>query len=126
VAGGGGAHETSIECPLISTFRPWPLGQDLAGSNENLWSIKLPLPWDKKIFEMWLACHTNETIGEENGCDKATVTRVVDDLLQDGKLAKSQQATDSPRAENMSLHLYRNQNTFFKHRVGYVVAKPPR
>lgn len=47
---------------------------------------------NKRITEMWLACHTNEEIGELFGCDKATVTRVVDELLQNGNLAKVQQS----------------------------------
>jgi DNA-binding IclR family transcriptional regulator len=42
---------------------------------------------------MWMACYTQEEIAEAVGCDKASVNRVLDDLLQDGKLSDSQQAS---------------------------------
>jgi hypothetical protein len=43
-----------------------------------------------RIFDLWLACWTEEEIGETVGCDKATVSRIINDLLQDGNLAKLQ------------------------------------
>jgi hypothetical protein len=41
---------------------------------------------------MWMACATFDEIAEATDCDKATASRVVDDLLQNGGLAKTQQA----------------------------------
>ncbi len=32
---------------------------------------------NKKIFEMWMACHTQEEIGEVCGCDQKTVANTV-------------------------------------------------
>ena len=46
---------------------------------------------DKRIFDLWLACWTQEAIAEECGCDKATVNRRIDDLLQNGELSSLQQ-----------------------------------
>jgi hypothetical protein len=51
---------------------------------------------NKKIFDLWLACYTQEEIAQAVSCDKASVSRFLDDLLQDGKLADPQQpATDT-------------------------------
>jgi len=50
---------------------------------------------DKRIFDMWLACHTQEEIAEVVGCDKATVNRILEDLLQNGKLSDLQHAAAS-------------------------------
>jgi len=37
---------------------------------------------DRKIFEMWLACHTQEEIAEVGACDQATVARITDGFMQ--------------------------------------------
>jgi len=36
-----------------------------------------------------MACHTQEEIASALDCDKATISRTIDDLLQKGKLAES-------------------------------------
>jgi hypothetical protein len=47
---------------------------------------------NRRIFKMWMACATFDEIAEATDCDKATASRTVDDLLQNGGLAKAQQA----------------------------------
>lgn len=37
---------------------------------------------DKKIFDLWLSCHTQEEIAEEVGCDQATTSRICDEFMQ--------------------------------------------
>lgn len=37
---------------------------------------------DRKIFDMWLACSTQEEIAEAVECDQATAKRTADDFMQ--------------------------------------------
>jgi hypothetical protein len=54
---------------------------------------------DRKIFDLWLACHTQEEIAKAVGCDQKTATNQIEDLRnsvlqnQIPKLA-SEHATD--------------------------------
>ena len=45
---------------------------------------------DKRIFDLWLACWTNEAIGAELGCDEKTVRDVIGETAELPKLRKSE------------------------------------
>ena len=47
---------------------------------------------DRKIFDMWLACCSTDEIAEACGCDKATVSRVAEELLQSVSKNQTQQS----------------------------------
>ncbi len=50
---------------------------------------------DKKIFDLWMACYTQEEIGEIVGCVKSTVNEVLNEtLFENGKPAKTEQTYD--------------------------------
>lgn len=55
---------------------------------------------DNKIWEMWLACHTQEEIGETVGLDKSNVGRDLD-RLRNGKLSELQHPPDSLQVYNL-------------------------
>ena len=50
---------------------------------------------DKRIFDLWLACHTQEEIAGEVGCDQAEVSRLSKAFMQIGNLADSHKAAAS-------------------------------
>lgn len=46
---------------------------------------------DRRIFDLWLACWTNEEIGVEVGCDEKTVRTVIGESAELPKLRKPDQ-----------------------------------
>jgi predicted transcriptional regulator len=50
---------------------------------------------DRRIFELWLACHTQQEIAEELGCPQQTVADLMKTFTENGRSAffgKTQQA----------------------------------
>jgi len=47
---------------------------------------------DRRIFDMWLACHTQEEIAEAEEVDQKTISRMAEDFRQIGNLAKMSKA----------------------------------
>ena len=50
---------------------------------------------DKKIFDLWLACWTQEEIAEECGCSQPTVVETLKDSIGIGNLSESDKAVAS-------------------------------
>lgn len=50
---------------------------------------------DKRIFDLWLACHTQEEIAEAAGVDQAEVSRASKDFMQIDNLADSHKVAAS-------------------------------
>lgn len=48
---------------------------------------------DRRIFDLWLACWTNEAIGSEVGCDEKTVREVIGESAELPKLRKVDQSS---------------------------------
>lgn len=57
---------------------------------------------NKRIFEMWLACYTQQEIADALGCDRVEVTRLIDSFVHNGEssvlnkteVAAAEHATD--------------------------------
>jgi hypothetical protein len=50
---------------------------------------------NRRIFELWMACHTQEEIGKELGCDQKTVANHVSGISADlPEFLKSTPAAD--------------------------------
>ena len=60
---------------------------------------------EQRIFDLWLACYAQDEIAEIEDIDKATVSRKIDDLLQNGKLSKMQQI-QADHAVDFDIPLY--------------------
>ena len=43
---------------------------------------------DKRIFDMWLACHTQEEIAETVGCDQSIVSDLIKTFMENGHLSE--------------------------------------
>jgi hypothetical protein len=72
----------------------------------TLLSAKHPLPrfrfesgkdvqCDGKIFDLWLACHTQEEIGEILGCERGEIRGQADNFGEIGNLAESAKSAAS-------------------------------
>jgi hypothetical protein len=60
----------------------------------------------QRIYDMWLACYTQEEIAEEEGIDKASANRQIESLLQKGEMAKTQQTLATFQDEEFTVPLY--------------------
>jgi transcriptional regulator with XRE-family HTH domain len=43
---------------------------------------------NRRIFEAWMACHTQEEIAEAVGCDQKTVSRLLEPFRQNGQMSE--------------------------------------
>ena len=67
----------------------------------------------QKIFDMWMACHTQDEIAEAVGVDKATISRDSETLLQIGNHSNMQQSLAKFNDNDFTPPLY-NLWTFAK------------
>lgn len=68
---------------------------------------------NRRIFEMWMACYTQEEIAAAVGIDQSTAARRVADLMQNGRASELHSARDFDRDPDFALPLY-NIWTFAK------------
>ena len=61
------------------------------------------MPPHRRIFETWLACHTQEEIAEAIGTDHSTVSRALD-FVQNGNLAEMHKPAASHLTDFDSRH----------------------
>jgi hypothetical protein len=58
-----------------------------ATRGENNTYILRRIARDKRIFNMWMSCHTQQEIGDAVGLERSTVTKTTDDFVNLGQLS---------------------------------------
>jgi C4-dicarboxylate-specific signal transduction histidine kinase len=50
---------------------------------------------DQRIFDLWMACHTQEEIAERENIERSTLANIAAEFVQIGKLAEKDKAAAS-------------------------------
>jgi ParB-like chromosome segregation protein Spo0J len=75
---------------------------------------------DRKIFEMWLACHTHEEIAEAVSAPKRTVTDLLGGLSENGNSAETAQtASEDDDTETTAFKLSKSELANADHASGF-------